>query len=159
MYLNCKTNYSFRYGTFFTEELVKAGVAIGATALALTNINATPDAWDFFLHCQKEGIKPVLGAEIRNGNKFLYILLAKNNQGFALINRFLSDHLQSETPFPERPGFDSNVVTVYPFEAIHWANLMINELIGIQPSEVNKLIQIPLTPVRNKLVIRQPVTF
>src|SRR5437868_482160 len=132
MYLNCKTNYSFRYGTFFTEELVKAGVAIGATALALTNINATPDAWDFFLHCQKEGIKPILCAEISNGNIFFYILFAKNNQGFALLNRFLSDHLQSQTSFPERPGVDSNVVTIYPFEAIHWPNLMINEFIGIQ---------------------------
>ena len=79
MYLNCKTNYSFRYGTFFTEELVRSGVEFGAKALVLTNINNTCDAWDFVLHCQKQNIKPILGAEIRNGDKLLYILIARNS--------------------------------------------------------------------------------
>ena len=73
MYINCKTNYSLRYGTFTTEGLVKAAVATGTTSLGLTNINATTDAWDFVLHCKKYGVKPRLGAEIRNGDKFLYL--------------------------------------------------------------------------------------
>src|SRR5437870_2099489 len=101
MYLNCKTNYSFRYGTFFTEELVKAAAAIGITALGLTNIKSNCDAWDFVLHCHKEKIKPILGAEIRNGDKVLYVLIAANNRGFAWINKFLSDHLLEKKPFPE----------------------------------------------------------
>src|SRR5229473_5379379 len=93
MYLNCKTYFSFRYGTFATEELVKAGVEAGAMALALTNINGTSDAWDFVQFCRENGIKPILGAEIRNGNKLLYILLARNNKGFRWINEFLSEYL------------------------------------------------------------------
>src|SRR5688572_31827448 len=71
MYLNCKTNYSFRYGTFFTQELVRSATEFGTKTLALTNINNTCDAWDFVLHCQKQTIKPILGTEIRNGDKLL----------------------------------------------------------------------------------------
>lgn len=55
MYLNCKTYFSFRYGTYGTEELVKTAVALGVQRLALTNINATCDTWDFVRACRKEG--------------------------------------------------------------------------------------------------------
>jgi DNA polymerase-3 subunit alpha len=94
MYLNCKTNFSFRYGTFKTEELVIEAEWLGVAAMAITNINNTCDVWDFIDHCNKAGIKPVAGVEIRNGSTFLYILLAKNNNGLLEINNFLSLHLQ-----------------------------------------------------------------
>src|ERR1700720_4072721 len=104
MYINCKTYFSLHYGTFSTEELVRAGVEAGATAMALTNINTTSDAWDFLSYCQEQHIKPVLGAEIRNGHQLLYILLAKNNKGFQWINEFLSEHLLAKKSFPEAAG-------------------------------------------------------
>jgi len=79
--------------------LVKEAAAQGATSLALTNINGTPDTWDFVQYCTENGIKPIAGAEIRNDNKLLYILLAANNRGFKWINSFISQHLQSGKPF------------------------------------------------------------
>ena len=90
MYLNCKTYFSFRYGTFGTEELVRQAAELGIEQIALTNINNTCDAWDFVDYCRQYGIKPILGAEIRNGSELCYILLAKNNRGFEQINRFIS---------------------------------------------------------------------
>jgi DNA polymerase III alpha subunit len=99
MYLNCKTYFSFLYGTFSTEELVKAAVQHGVTTLALTNINNTCDTWDFVDYCKQNNIKPVAGAEIRNDTELLYILLAKNNKGFYYINKFLSDHLSQKNYF------------------------------------------------------------
>ena len=68
MYLNCKTYFSLRYGTLSSEALVKAGAEAGATTMALTNINSTTDLWDFVQDCRNLGIKPIAGAEIRNGN-------------------------------------------------------------------------------------------
>ena len=65
MYLNCKTYYSFKYGLFSTEELVKTAVDKGVQAMALTNINTTYDLWDFVKHCAAAGIKPIAGVEIR----------------------------------------------------------------------------------------------
>jgi len=140
MYINCKTFYSFRYGTFATKELVKHGAEMGATAMALTNINGTPDTWEFVRFCGHYGIKPIAGAEIRNGNKFLYILLAASNKGFTWINRFISQHLQADKPFPgiaeNEPFFvDSwDGFVIYPLGAKPLDGLFPNELIGILPS-------------------------
>ena len=118
MYLNCKTWFSFLYGTFQTEELAKTGVEIGATAMALTNINSTCDVWDFVDYCNQNSIKPVAGAEIRNDSTSLYILLAKNNSGFQQINRFISKHVQTKTAFPVKPEFNEEVIIIYAFSVL-----------------------------------------
>ena len=95
---------------------MKAAVEQGIGTLALTNINNTCDMWDFVDYCQQNAIKPVAGAEVRNGSELQYILLAKNNQGFARINRFLSEHLQEKIPFPDRPALDDHIWIIYPFK-------------------------------------------
>lgn len=158
MYINCKTYFSFKYGTFGTEELVKAAVNNGCGTMAITNINNTCDAWDFVDFCQQNNIKPVVGTEIRNGHLFMYILLARNNNGFQQINLFLSTYLQEKKDFPERPLLE-DVFIIYPL-----VNLLIekptdNEFIGVLPTEVNKLFSKDVSHFSNRMVIRQPVTF
>src|SRR3974377_1411896 len=101
MYLNCKTYFSFRYGTFSTAGLVEAAREHGVNALALTNINTTCDVWEFVRLCREAGIKPVPGVEVRNGDKLLYLLLAANTNGLSWINEFLSEHLIGKKDFPE----------------------------------------------------------
>jgi error-prone DNA polymerase len=164
MYL-CKTYFSFRYGTFSTEELVKHGVEAGATALALTNINSTCDAWDFVQFCQEQGIRPIIGVEIRAGHRLLYILLAANNKGFQWINEFLSAHLLAKKAFPERteeamffmdPG---DGFVIYPLGNKDPEQLLRNERIGVLPEEVNKLLKMSLTTQPDKWIMRQSVTF
>ncbi|PWT70723.1 MAG: DNA polymerase III subunit alpha [Bacteroidetes bacterium] len=164
MYLNCKTYFSFRYGCLSAEQLVKAGAEIGATSLALTNINNTCDAWDFVAFCRQHQIKPILGAEIRNEEKLLYLLLAANNRGFTWINQFLSHHLVESNPFPEltseTPFFDDpqDGFVIYPLPGKNIDSLFSNEFIGILPAEINKLHKVSPS-FHHKLVIRQPVTF
>ncbi len=157
MYLNCKTYYSFKYGTWETAELVTAAADHGLASLALTNINNTCDAWYFVKQCRGAGIRPVLGVEIRNGNRFCYILLARNNDGFFRINRFLSRHLEEKKPFPDRPLLAEDIFIIYPF-GYDPALLAANEFIGVQPTEINKLFTIPVHLYAAKYVIRQPVT-
>jgi len=165
MYLNCKTNFSFRYGTFTAEELVKAGVELGASSLALTNINSTCDTWDFVKLCIENGIKPIAGVEIRNDNQLLYILLAGNNKGLSWINEFLSGHLQKQIAFPQQtdtsPFFlhDADGFVIYPLGKKSVENLLHNEYIGITPWEQNKLFGLNMQKHKDKFVIRQPVTF
>src|SRR6266536_4142136 len=158
MYLNCKTYFSFKYGTFSTEELVKTAAENGVHGLALTNINNTCNTWDFVDFCKEQHIKPVAGTEIRNESKFMYILLAKNSKGFEVINRFLSEHLQEEKAFPDRFAFNEHVFVVYPFSAVALDTLNANEFAGVQITEVNKLYNINKA-YAGSLVIRQPVTF
>ena len=159
MYLNSKTFFSYRYGTLSTEDLVKLAAEAGASAMAITNINNTADAWDFMAYCKQEGIKPILGAEIRNGDELLYILLAKNNHGFQKINHFLSHYLQEEKPFPPDHIFDEAIWVIYPLAKKKFEDLGPNELIGILPGEVNKLFSTNVSAYPNKFVMRQPVTF
>src|SRR5687768_7164867 len=113
MYLNCKTFFSYRYGVLSTEQLVNEAAEAGVQALALTNINSTADHWDFLEFCNNKGIKAILGAEIRNGDTLLYILLAKNTAGIRFINYFLSFHLQQKKDFPARPEGDDSVWVIY----------------------------------------------
>jgi DNA-directed DNA polymerase III PolC len=162
MYLNCRTYFSLRYGTYSTEELVNTAVEHGVHTLALTNINVTCDCWDFVNYCRQKNIKPVVGAEIRNEDELLYILLAKNNNGFAAINEFLSYHLQHKKNFPADATSYFNrgdVFILYPFNRKPAHDLLPDEYIGILASELNKLFGTNWKEFEHKLVVRQPVTF
>jgi DNA polymerase-3 subunit alpha len=167
MYLNCKTYFSYRYGTLGTEELVTLAAQNGANALALTNINNTSDVWDFVDFCTQQGIKPIAGVEIRNtlddttpgSEKLLYLLLARDNYGLLEINRFLTGHLQTKQPFPPQPVFSEHVWIVFPFGHKPPDQLALNELLGVAPAEVNKLYGFPVAKYAHKMVIRHPVTF
>ena len=157
MYLNCKTFFSFRYGVISSEQLVKQAVELGVQAMALTNINCTADHWDFWDDCINAGVKPILGVEIRNDNRLMYILIAKNMLGIRGINTFLSNHLQDKTSFPEKT-FVANCWLIYPYhEQIDPGKLSEHEMIGIKPGEISKLYS--QKKLLDKCVIRQPVTF
>ena len=158
MYLNCKTFFSYRYGTYRTEELVDAAVALGARSLVLTNINGTPDAWDFVTFCREKHVKPILGAEIRNDNRYSYLLIAHNADGFAEINRFISNYNSLKQAFPERPNLSNEVYIVYPLNKYQPQQLNENELIGVKPSQTNKLFSVDTRQFPSKYVIQHPVT-
>lgn len=164
MYLNCKTFFSFRYGTIGTEELVRMAAEAGIKKLALTNINGTCDCWDFVGFCRKYEIEPVLGAEIRNNGRLLYVLLAANNDGFAWINEFLSEHLMETKAFPLQAHgghffrHSSDGFVIYPFDNMP-QDLFENERIGVLPSEITRLYGQTTAGQQDRFVILQPVTF
>jgi hypothetical protein len=167
MYLNCKTYFSYRYGTLGTEELVTLAAENGANALALTNINNTSDVWDFVDFCGQQGIKPIAGVEVRNtmddsapgSEKLLYLLLARDNYGLMEMNRWLTQHLQAKQPFPAQPAFSEHVWIIFPFGHKPPDQLALNELLGVAPAEINKLYGFPVAKYAHKMVIRHPVTF
>ena len=157
MYLNCKTFFSFRYGVLSSQQLVQLAVEQGAQALALTNINCTADHWDFRSDCIEAGIKPILGAEIRNDHAYLYVLLARNMGGILAINNFISYHLQHKLAFPVKPTLPDTWV-VYPYTAnLDAHDLSENEMIGIRPSDVLRIYKDK--KLLEKCVIQQPVTY
>ncbi|MFL5788188.1 MAG: DNA polymerase III subunit alpha [Flavisolibacter sp.] len=156
MYLNCKTYYSFRYGVFKTEELVKEAVQSGAQFLTLTNINCTTDHWEFLKLCNEYHIQPILGLEVRNAAILQYLIIAKNSSGVKEINSFLSQHLQNEIPFPDKCPLKENVWIIYPFEKAAECSEE-HERIGIRCNEVNKLFS--NRSLISKCVVRQPITF
>ena len=163
MYINCKTYYSLRYGTFSTRGLIDAAAEQGISCLALTNINGTYDAWDFVQQCREAGIKPILGMELRPTDALQCILLAANNQGLAAIHRFASAALLQKQ-LPDKTGADAifdqpeDGFIIYPLGAKDPAALLPNERIGVAHWELNKLYSMPWRQYPQAFVIRQPVT-
>lgn len=160
MFLNCKTWFSFHYGTFPTKDLVESAQSLGIKAMALTNINSTADCWDFVLKCQEANIKPIVGVEIRNENELCYILLAKNNAGLYVIQSFLSFYKQRKLDFPKKPPFESDDLwVIYTFENHpEVEQLRPNELIGLRKEDLNKLSWQEALQA-DCWVVLQPVTY
>ena len=97
-----------------------------------------------------------MGVEVRNGNELLYVALAKNNAGFAEINRFLTQHNIIKQPYPETAPEWENVFVIYPFGKRKPAQLRENEFLGVRFSQQTKLYRCTSF---DKLVAMQPVTF
>lgn len=158
MYLNCHSFHSLRYGTIPLMDLIQQAVASNVKAMALTDINTVTGIYDFIKACNEVGIKPLVGMEFRSNNQLRYIGLAKNAEGHAEMNRFLTKHNFENTALPlEAPEF-MDVFIIYPFENVP-AVLKQNEYIGIRPEQLPKLYLQEWKNKQDKMVILQPVTF
>ena len=147
---------SLCYGTMPIADLVSKAAALGYAVLPLTDINTTMGAADFVVECGRKGVRPVLGVEFRNGNELLYVALAKNNAGFAELNRFLTQHNLNKQPYPETAPDWENVFVIYPFGKRKSAQLKENEYLGVRFSQLTRLYNCDSF---EKLVAMQPVTF
>ena len=137
-------------------DLVERAAALGYRTLPLTDINTTMGVADFVVECQKKGVRPVVGVEVRNGNELLYLILAKNNKGFAELNRFLTQHNLTKQPYPESAPEWDEVFVIYPFGKRKPAQLKANEFLGVRFSQLTKMFACESF---EKLVAMQPVTF
>ncbi|KIA82407.1 DNA polymerase III subunit alpha [Flavobacterium sp. AED] len=158
MYLNCHSFHSLRYGTIPLMDLIQQAVASNVKAMALTDINTVTGIYDFIKACNEVGIKPLVGMEFRCNHKLRYIGLAKNVEGLAEMNRFLTKHNFEDTTLPlEAPEF-RDVFIIYPFANVP-SVLKENEYIGIRPEQLTKLYLQEWKNKQSKMVILQPVTF
>lgn len=147
---------SLCYGTMSIQSLVGRAVALGYQTLPLADINTTMGAADFVVECRKQGVRPVVGVEVRNGNELMYWALARNNAGFAEINRFLTQHNFNKQPYPTVAPEWGNTYVLYPFGKRKPAQLKENEFLGVRFSRLTKMFRVEAF---DKLVAMQPVTF
>jgi len=126
--------------------------------MALTDSNTVTGIYDFIKGCTAVGIKPIVGIEFRCQHQFRYIGLAKNANGLAEINRFLTEHNFSGEPLPVTAPEFNDVLIVYSLEQAPEA-LRENEYIGIRPEELSRLFLSEWKNKISKMVILQPVTF
>ncbi len=167
MYLNCHTWYSLRYGTLSPEELVGMAASRGVSTMALTDINNCTAMPAFVQQCRQHGIQPVAGMEFRQGQRLLYIVLARNNEGFRQINAFLTRHRMKQQPLPPRFPVCPHTFAIYPFEKHnshyrhdpHLPPPHPHEFTGVRPEDLHRLPTSPLHHTPDKLVALQPVTF
>lgn len=175
MYLNCHTGYSFKYGTLPIKALFEEAKRCNIHKLALTEINNTASFLEMLRVCHenrahKSGLTKfdkqpyhlhlTVGVEFRNQHEFLYIAIARNNQGFEVINRFLSHHNREDKPFPVRSPELEETFVVYAFGTIEPDLLKENEYIGVKKQQLVAYAAYPLREeYAHKFVLLHPVTF
>jgi DNA-directed DNA polymerase III PolC len=157
MYLNTHTYYSLRYGVFDAHTLVKLAQENSVSSLALTDINTTSACMNFIREARKCGVKPVVGADVRDGVQQRFILIAQNNDGFQRINHYLTTILlKKKAELHTAPELE-NVWTIYPYVKGETRTLRENEFIGVRPENIPS-VRLQKCPT-DKMVILQPVTF
>ena len=144
--LNNHSYYSFNYGVLSLESWTEWASEQGLQSLVLTDINHTAGMLDFVRLAQAQGLKAIAGADLRNDQATDYILIARNNAGFAALNAFISRHQMSGAPIPERPEV-ADCFTIYPFESYRGWPLAEHEFIGLRPSQRNRF---PFSAYRDK---------
>ncbi len=161
MYFNCHTWFSFGYGTLSPEALLDAALRCGVHKLVVTDINNTAAYIEVMRLIRERGLSMGfgVGVEFRDGDRILYMAIARNNAGFEAINRLLSRHQIEGIPLPERPGFSEDVMVVYPWPGPDPETLGGSEWIGVRPGMVNKIPTSSRRASIDKLTAWMPVTF
>jgi error-prone DNA polymerase len=157
MYLNCHSFHSLRYGTIPVSGLIALGKSCGATAMALTDINTVTGIYEFYKACNEAGIKPLVGMEMRENNKLLYIALAKNRAGIAEINRHRTRYNLEGLPLPFFAPDFKDVFVIYPLGNLP-DTVRDFEYIGIRADNLSLLIRPEWKDKLDKMVVLQPVT-
>ena len=107
--LDVKTSYSMLSSLIKINELTEKAKELGYFSLAITDTNNMFGAYEFYLSCKKNGIKPIIGIKLEyDNNKF--ILLAKNNNGYKNIIKLAT--ISSENKI------DNNILTEYSDDLI-----------------------------------------
>ena len=159
MYLNAHSFFSLRYGTLSPKQLADAASAIDLKELVLTDINNTSASYAFIRACQEKNIKPILGIEFRRDHRFLYLGIARNEEGFRELNHFLSTHSLDKIPLPEVAPKFKNCFVIYDRLTKPLARFYEHEYLGVRPEFVHRLFQSPVKKALHKLVAFRTLTF
>ena len=158
MFLNCHSYHSLRYGTLSIDALVQQAYESGTKELVLTDINTVTGIYEFKKKCEKYGIKPIAGVEVRKGNKLLYIAVAKAFSGIGEINRVLTAHSCDGAELTEKAPLFEQVFVIYPITNIP-ETLNEHEFIGLREEELNLMIRPDFKSRTDKMVVLHPITF
>lgn len=105
--LTARSHFSLMWGTAPIEALCRAARERGFDRLALTDTDNLYGLWPFLRACGREGIRPVVGAEVTDpGRDGRAVCLVENAEGYQNLCRLLSRrHLDPdfslETALPE----------------------------------------------------------
>lgn len=126
VHLHLHSQYSLLDGAIRLDDLIKKAKEYAMPAVALTDHGTMFGVMEFFLACQKAGIRPVVGAEVyvapdsRHNRDYAnanvptnnhLILLCENIQGYRNLSRLVS--IGYKEGFYYKPRIDKEVLTRY----------------------------------------------
>ncbi len=88
--LHCKTNYSFLAGASHADELVTQALALGYTALAVTDENTLAGVVRAFAAARNTDLQLLIGAEVIPGDAPPLVLWASDRSSYAKLSRLLT---------------------------------------------------------------------
>lgn len=135
--LYCHSFYSLHYGLASPEAIIEWAVAEGEQRLLLADINTTAAVLETMRLGQEAGVEVLPGLDIRNDLEPLYLLLPRNDAGFAAANRWLSHHLQEKRNFPSEATIE-HCWTIYPWKNAPQRPLAEQEKVGVAPEDLSR---------------------
>lgn len=161
MLLSVHSYYSLRYGTMSLQTVVKVARDMGWNVLPLTDINTTMGIPQFFRLCKANGIRPLAGTDLREGNQRIAVLIAKNKRGLKSINQLLTQKSLEKESVNKHNVAEQLVdtQTIYPLNALPERKLKANEWAGISPKQAENANNIPQNLPKEKLVALHTATF
>lgn len=159
MYLCCHTYFSLKYGTISPEQMLEDAQRLGIKVLAVTDINNTSALPDMLRQSKRYGVRIVAGVDFRNGARQQFIALARNNDGYYEINRYLSTRLQEGSEIPATAPAFEQVTVVYPYGHKQPQELRPFEYMGIRLHELGKLLFTEWKHHQDKIILLHPVSF
>ena len=89
--LTVRSHYSLMWGTASIAVLCKTARRMGYTRLALTDTDNLYGLWPFLSACRREGIVPIVGAEVTEpGTGRRVVCLVENESGYGNLCRLLT---------------------------------------------------------------------
>jgi len=86
-----RSHFSMMQGTASVRELVRAAKKMGYDTLALTDTDNLYGLWPFINECKREGIRPIIGAELTDqSGSGRAVCLVENAQGYKNLCRLIS---------------------------------------------------------------------
>lgn len=89
--LRVRSYYSLLRGTASPQVLCRRARELGHPGLALTDQDNLYGLWDFLKACAREGLRPIIGAEVSEpGTDQVVTCLVQNGEGYSNLCRLLS---------------------------------------------------------------------
>ena len=82
--------YSLMRGVASPHALCHKAKALGYTTLGLTDSNNLYGLWPFLACCRQEGLRPIIGSELRTADNRRLFIQVKDQRGFRHLCRLLS---------------------------------------------------------------------
>ncbi|MDA8139193.1 MAG: DNA polymerase III subunit alpha [Desulfobacteraceae bacterium] len=89
--LTTRSHHSLMWGTTSIKHLCRAAKQMGYDRLALTDTDNLYGLWPFLDTCRREGLKPIIGAEITDpGSRRRAVCLVADAQGYSHLCRLIT---------------------------------------------------------------------
>jgi len=109
-HLHVHSNFTFGDGASHIDDLILEAKRRRMTSLAITDKDGLYGAIRFYEAAKKEGIKPIIGVELKLSSGYSLILIAKNKRGYSNLCHLISKmHLSSD----DEPILDINILEKY----------------------------------------------